>query len=197
MKIASIRVMSSKVKTIIMNTKTVSAILTSISLAFCTVSIASEPTEETGISYVIEIDKANQNIAKVTATFIPVDDRLYMFSGANSFPQRWAKFISHVSVVDENKQPIEVTALKDATWSLARISEQPISLSYQVNLEHEKFAWSGGIDGAAYARDWGVFYTSRALFIVNGEGNSNMRITFKLPERWKITSPWIALDRPG
>jgi predicted metalloprotease with PDZ domain len=184
-----------KVKTMLMSTKLITATLTSIALTFCANSVASDSTMKTGISYVIEIDKANQNLAKVTATFIPADNRLYMFPGANNYPERWAKFISHVNVVDENNQPIEVTALEDAAWSLARTSDKPIRLSYQVNLDHEKFEWSGGIDGAAYARDWGVFYTSRALFIVNGEDNNNIRLTFKLPENWQITSPWIALDK--
>ena len=88
-----------------------------------------------------------------------------------------------------------MTALEDATWSLARTSDIPIRLSYQVNLDHEKFKWSAGVDGAAYGRDWGVFYTSRALFIVNGEDRSNINLSFKLPENWQITSPWIALEK--
>jgi len=177
------------------NTKIITAILTSIVLAYCTGSVASDRAGQTGISYVIEIDKANQNIAKVTATFIPVDNRLYMFSGANDFPERWAKFVSHVSVVDENNQPIKVTAEEDATWSLARTPGKPVRLSYQVNLDHEKFKWRSGVDGAAYGRGWGVFYTSRALFIVNGEDRSNINISFKLPGNWQVTSPWIALDQ--
>jgi predicted metalloprotease with PDZ domain len=177
------------------HTKIITAILTSIVFAYCTVSVASESTGKTDITYVIEIDKANQNIAKVTATFTPVDNKLYMFPGANGFPQRWAKFVSHVKVVDENNQPIEVTALEDATWSLAGTSDKPIGLSYQVNLDHEEFKWSAGVDGAAYGRDWGVFYTSRALFIVNGEDRGNINLSFRLPENWQITSPWTALDK--
>ena len=184
-------------KMIAMNiyTKIITAILASIVIACCASTVASGSTGKTDISYVIEIDQANQNIAKVTATFIPVDDRLYMFSGASGFPKRWAKFISHVNVVDENNQPIKVTALEDATWSLARTPDKPIRLSYQVNLDHEKYQWNGGVDGAAYGRDWGVFYTSRALFIVNGEDRSNINVSFKLPETWQITSPWIALEK--
>jgi predicted metalloprotease with PDZ domain len=195
MKIASTQRLSSKGKIMNRNTKIITATLTLIIFTLSAFSVASDSTGETGISYIIEIDKVHQNIARITATFIPVDDRLFMFSGANGFPKRWAKFISHVNVVDENSHPIKVTALEDATWKLVRTPDQPISLSYQVNLDHENFEWSGGVDGAAYERDWGVFYTSRALFIVNGEDNSNIRLTFKLPENWQITSPWIALDK--
>jgi predicted metalloprotease with PDZ domain len=177
------------------NTKTVIAILMFVVFTLSTVSVASDTTGETGISYSIEIDEANPDIAKVTATFIPVGKRLYMFPGANNFPRRWAKFISHVNVVDENNQAIKVTALEDATWELARTSDGPVRLSYQVNLDHENFKWSGGVDGAAYSRDWGVFYTSRALFIVNGEDSRNIKLSFTLPESWQITSPWIAVDK--
>ena len=113
------------------------AILTSIAFAFISVSVASDSQEENGISYVIDIDEKNQNIARVTATFVPVDNRLYMFPGADDFPERWAKFINHVSVVDENNQPIEVTAMEDANWSLATTPDKPVRLSYQLNLDHE------------------------------------------------------------
>lgn len=172
---------------------TMQVIYMGIALTLNSIGVASEPAEKSGISYVIEIDEARQNVATVTATFVPVDNRLYMFRGANDFPRRWAKFVSHVSVVDDSGQHIDVTPAESAAWTMSRTPDTPVSLSYQVNLDHESFEWSSGVDGAAYQRDWGVFYASRALFIVNGDDNG-AEITFKLPETWRVTSPWIALD---
>lgn len=177
------------------NINIITAIAISIILPFSTVSVASDSPGDTGASYVIEIDKTHQNMAKVTATFIPADNRLYMFPGAEQFPNRWAKFISDVNVADEHNQPVKVTALEDAAWEFASTPGKPVSLSYQVNLDHENFKWNSGIDGAAYGRDWGVFYTSRALFVVNGKDKNNISVSFKLPENWQVTAPWIIRDK--
>ncbi|NQZ11628.1 MAG: hypothetical protein HRT35_31140, partial [Algicola sp.] len=52
--------------------------------------------------------------------------------------------------------------------------------------------WSGGVDGAAYARDWGVFYTGRSIFIANGEDRNNIKVAYNLPPKWHVTTPWNA-----
>ena len=47
-----------------------------------------------------------------------------------------------------------------------------------------------GIDGVAYATDWGVFYTGRSLFILNGDEWKNITIDFIMPSEWHITTPF-------
>jgi predicted metalloprotease with PDZ domain len=113
-----------------------------------------------------------------------------MFPGANQLPKRWSTFVSDFTVTDENDQPVPVTAMEDGSWQLSTIPQGRVSFSYQVNLEHENHSWSGGVDGAAYAREWGVFYAARSLFIVNGEDHENIHVDFDLPDRWQVTTPW-------
>lgn len=174
------------------NNKSITAFFAAFMMIFCHQSFASINKTNDEISYIVTIDKNNHKVAKVTATFIPQNKFLYMFPGANNFPKRWAEFVSDLKVMDHNDQPIKVTELDDAKWSLDAVTNKPIKLNYQVNLEHEKHQWSGGVDGAAYARDWGVFYTGRSLFIANGENRSDIKVSFNLPPNWHVTTPWLA-----
>jgi len=149
---------------------------------------ASQP--ENASSYKITIPGDNHKIALVTASLIPIDKTLYMFWGANQLPKRWSTFVSGFQVVDEDNQPVPFTAMEDGSWQLSSLPQGRVTFSYQLNLDHENHNWSGGVDGAAYARDWGVFYTARSLFVVNGENRENIRVDFDLPEHWQVTTPW-------
>lgn len=142
-------------------------------------------------NYKITIPQGNHQIAFVEASLRPTNKQFYMFPGANQLPQRWSTFVSDFAVTDENDKPVSVTAMDDGSWQLSAIPEGRVSFSYQVNLEHENHSWSGGVDGAAYARDWGVFYTARSLFVVNGEHRKNIQVEFDLPEHWRVTTPWL------
>ncbi len=144
------------------------------------------------IKYHISIENNNPSIAKVTASFIPLDNRLYMFSGANKLPRRWASFVSDISLETADGQEITLKENGDE-WLIGKNVNSMVTLKYQLNLEHEKHQWSGGIDGAAYRKDWGVFYTSRALFIVNGINRTNIKVSFTLPQKWQVTTPWLSL----
>ena len=149
---------------------------------------------ETTANYEITIPQDNHQIAIVKASLRPVDKNFYMFPGANQLPRRWSTFVDDFSVTDENDQPIAVTAMENGSWQLAEMPEGRVTFSYQVNLDHENHSWSGGVDGAAYVRDWGVFYTARSLFVANGETRDNITVEFFLPESWKVTTPWQMQD---
>jgi len=145
---------------------------------------------ESSTSYKVTIPGDNHEIALVTASLIPVDKTFYMFRGANQLPRRWSTFVSNVQIVDEDNQPVPFTAMDDGSWLLSAVPQGRVTLSYQLDLDHEEHSWSGGVDGAAYARDWGVFYAARSLFIVNGEDRENIHVHFDLPEHWQVTTPW-------
>jgi predicted metalloprotease with PDZ domain len=149
---------------------------------------AGQPDNST--SYKITIPQDNHKIAIVTASIRPIDKTFYMFRGANQLPKRWSTFVSNFQVVDEDNLPVPFTAMDDGSWQLSAMPHGRVTLSYQLNLDHEEYSWSGGVDGAAYARDWGVFYTARSLFIVNGEDRKNIHVDFDLPEHWQVTTPW-------
>jgi len=149
---------------------------------------------EKSANYEITITEDNRQIASVKASLKPTDGTFYMFPGANQLPKRWSTFVSDFVVTDENDQPLSVTAMEDGSWQLSAMPQGRVTFSYQVNLEHENHSWSGGVDGAAYMRDWGVFYTARALFIANGEERDDINVEFYLPESWKVTTPWHEQD---
>ena len=174
-----------------LSNKTIFTVSIAILIMFCNQGLASIDSTSDAVSYTVSIDESNHNLAKVTATFTLQDKFLYMFSGANNFPKRWAKFVSHMKAKDHTGKPIEITELEGAKWSLEVVTNKPITISYQLNLEHEKYRWSGGVDGAAYARERGVFYTGRSIFIVNGKNRNNINVSFNLPPKWRVTTPWL------
>ena len=149
---------------------------------------------EKSANYTITIPQDHHQIAIVTASLRPTDKKFYMFPGANQFPKRWSTFVSDFTVTDENDQPLSITAMEDGSWQLSAMPSGRVTVSYQVNLEHENHSWSSGVDGAAYLRDWGVFYTARSLFVGNGEERDDITVEFNLPESWKVTAPWQRQD---
>ena len=142
-------------------------------------------------TYEITIPQDNHKVAMVKASLRPTDKKFYMFPGANQFPKRWSTFLTDFQVTDENDQPVPFTAMGDGSWQLSSLPQGRVTFSYQINLEHENHSWSGGVDGAAYLRDWGVFYTTRSLIVANGEERENISVEFNLPKDWQVTTPWM------
>lgn len=141
-------------------------------------------------SYEITIPADDHRIAIVKATLTPAGREFYMFPGANQLPKRWSTFVTDFEVHDEDDQIIPVSAREDGTWQLSGMPRGRITVSYRVRLDHENHAWSGGVDGAAYWREWGVFYTARSLFVVNGDEREDITVEFRLPDQWRVTVPW-------
>ncbi len=142
------------------------------------------------ISYTISIDKDNPKLAKVEVSFVPKDDVLYMNPGGGELPKGWATFVRNLKVLDGKGNPVSVEELPDAKWKLNLLQKRKVTLSYEITLDHENYKWPGGIDGVAFARDWGVFYAGRTLLILNGESWKDINVEFKIPSNWKVTTPW-------
>lgn len=141
--------------------------------------------------YTIQIDSNNLKKAGVEWIFTVKDSLLYMSDiGANQFPDRWANFVHDLKAESRDGKLLKIEGLNGAQWKIYAEKGAKVKLSYVIHLDHEDYAWSGGIDGAAYASDWGVFYTGRSLFIMNGTGIKDLKVTFKTPENWRISTPW-------
>jgi predicted metalloprotease with PDZ domain len=145
---------------------------------------------DTAVHYEITIPADDHRVAFVRASLTPDDRVFYMFPGANQLPMRWSTFVSDFAVHDENDQSVPFVAGDDGTWRLSSLPQGRITFTYRVSLSHEDHTWSGGIDGAAYWSESGVFYTARSLFVVNGEKRKNIIVEFRLPDQWRITTPW-------
>lgn len=146
------------------------------------------------IAYEVTIDPDNTKLAHVKMTFIPEQPVLYMTQGANQLPNRWATFVHDIRANSTNGKQISLQKLPDARWKIQSTSKEKIVVHYTLRLDHEDHKWSGGIDGAAYATEWGVFYTGRSLFVLNGEEWDRITVKYNLPESWSITTPWKSLD---
>ncbi len=167
-------------------------------LFFYSSAAVSQPGDDNDkISYLVTIDRDQPKLARVQISFTATDSILYMGSGANELPKRWATFVTHVKAVNASGKTITLEELPDAQWKIHTPLHEQITLSYEVQLNHEDHTWSGGIDGVAYAKDWGVFYTGRSLFIMNGTGRKNIQVNFILPDTWKVTTPWEPENNTG
>jgi predicted metalloprotease with PDZ domain len=155
-------------------------------------SAGTPPVQDSGSSahYEITIPADGHRVAIVRVSLTPDGREFYMFPGANQLPMRWSTFVSDFEVFDRNEQPVSVVVGDDGTWQISNLPQGAVTISYRVSLDHEDHAWSGGVDGAAYWREWGVFYTARSLFIVNGEERENITVDFRLPDHWRVTASW-------
>jgi predicted metalloprotease with PDZ domain len=145
--------------------------------------------------YTIQIESNNSKRAKVELTFTVKDSLLYMSDiGANQFPKRWANFVHDLKAESKDGKTLKIEEMAGAQWKIHAKKGTKVHLSYAIHLDHEDYAWSGGVDGAAYARDWGVFYTGRSLFIMNGTENIDLKVTFQVPNNWKISTPWDRVE---
>lgn len=144
--------------------------------------------------YTISIDENQPKLARVNYSFYPTDSLLYMGYGASRLPDRWATFVSNLKAVNASGKTLEIDKKEGASWIIKTRSSERVNLSYEVNLTHEDHHWSGGIDGAAYAKEWGVFYTGRSLFILNGEDKKDISIYFSIPSDWKVTSSFYKIN---
>ena len=144
------------------------------------------------IEYTIKIDQSNTKLARVTMSFIPEDTILYMAPGAELRPDRWATFVQNMKAIDHDGNILAIDKTEDAKWTFTSDKNKRIKLTYELILDHEDHVWNGGIDGAAYQTDWGVFYTGRSLFVLHGDKGKEIQVNFELPASWKVTTPWKA-----
>jgi len=145
--------------------------------------------------YTIYIDKNQAKKAQVECILEIRDSLLYMSEiGANQFPSRWAHFVHDLKAETMSGKRINIDSMQGAQWRIHSPQGSRIKLSYTVHLDHENFKWNAGVDGAAYARDWGVFYTGRSLFIVSGEQKEKLQVSFDISKDWKVSTPWNSTD---
>ena len=146
-------------------------------------------------SYSIRINKDNIKKAIVECMVKVEDSSLFMSSiGANQFPDRWATFVHELKATTPEGEPVKLESLSGAKWKVHVSDGSYVKLHYEVYLNHEDHEWSGGVDGAAYAREWGVFYTGRSIFIMSGTEKQHIKVNFNLPEKWSVSNPWNIIE---
>ncbi len=161
----------------------------------CGATLIANPENNNQIIYTISIDSSAIRVVDVTVSFFPKDSMLYMTNGANQLPKRWATFVEDIRTLDALGNEVEINELPDARWELAASSQERITLTYRVKLDHDQYTWGGGLDGVAYVTEWGVFCSGRALLILNGTEWEDIQVRFDVPAQWTVTTPWEATDK--
>ncbi len=103
--------------------------------------------------------------------------------------QGWAGFLTGIEAVDARGEPVALILEAPGVWRVGRRVRGEIFLNYTMNLQHDRFANEPGDDELAYARSYGVMWTTRAL-LMEGAAANDIRVEFDLPEGWKVSTPW-------
>lgn len=162
----------------------------------CLVPLTALGTEQQSVSYIVEVEPEAPDVLRVEATFAAVASGLRMSdSGAGHLDNGWTEFIRNLAVRDASGRALALEKTGPRDWSIAGATDGSMTISYQVHLTHDPADWPGGIDGAAYAREWGDFFTGRAAFIVPDEGiDGEIEVTFRLPPNWHASTPWTRME---
>ncbi len=154
-------------------------------LCFATETRAATPV------YTLSIPDDNPHLVKVNATFTLEQDELFMTSeGAEHLPNHWATFVQNMELTDAAGKDILFEAIKPDHWKVNAPLGQSVNLTYEVVLKHADYQWPHQDREAAYARDWGVFYVGRGLFILPSPTLKNTELNFTLPKDWHVSTPW-------
>lgn len=142
--------------------------------------------------YTVSIDEADTRLASVEATLVPDGALIAMNDEANQGLERgWSTFVENLRVLDRNGKVLELTYEPTSRWRIKGYDGGPIHLTYNVRLKHDQVRINFGDNGAAYANAFGVMWAGRALFIA-GSPAKDVTVRFRLPDTWKITTPWAA-----
>ena len=145
--------------------------------------------------YVVTIDEGAKK-AHVEASLNLPTNSLAMFgiTPAPSLPNGQADLIDNLNVTNGEGATLTVKNLGEGDYEVP--SGGPTNLTYDVRLEHEKYAWPAGVEEVAYHTTEGLMITGSALFFAPGDRSDDpIEVEFRLPKGWKATTPWI--DKGG
>jgi predicted metalloprotease with PDZ domain len=160
-------------------------------LSLCAFCLSMAALCQEPVKYSISIDPDDWRKAEVKVEFTPASDTLYMLAGGTQDIEGGrSAFVKNITALSGKGKEVQITKLPNAQWLLGKRKGETVIATYQMNLDHEKYNWSGGLDGTAYATDWGIFYACRTLLVFPTGNLENTEIKFEMPEDWKVTTPW-------
>ena len=142
------------------------------------------------VAYTVTISPDNWRKAIVSCRLV-TDNTLSLWmnnNGAPRVPDGHGSFVRNLKATDSAGNTVQIRDFGQAHWVMSPAENQPITLSYEVLLEHDKSNLLWGPDEAPYVTEDGVFWTGRALFIVAEMNNVTLR--FDLPDQWHVSTPW-------
>jgi len=145
------------------------------------------------VTYTVSIASDNRRKAVVSCRIETEGDlSLWMNNnGAPKVPNGHASFVRNLKAFDSAGKKVSIKDFGQARWMISPTENQPVTLSYEVSLEHDKSDLPWGPDEAPYVTEDGAFWTGRALFIVTEMNNVTLR--FELPDQWHVSAPWQSI----
>ena len=151
-------------------------------------------------SYTITITEEQPRIAVIEAVVVADQGFLWMNDdGDQGLPHGWSTFVRGLEVRDADNKVLETVYEPLSRWRLVdrqadtKDEASPLTLRYEVLLQHDRFPLNFGDNGAAYMRDDAVMWSGRALFIV-GQASRDIELTLRIPGDWKATTPWNRIE---
>lgn len=171
-----------------------------ISLAFAVLALfvgesraqapASTEYDGRGNTYVVRIDDQASK-ARVEADIWMPSNSLAMFGvlPTATHANGQADFILGLKAADAAGRELALKDLGEGDYELG--GQGRVRVSYEIALEHDRFAWPAGIEEVAYHTDEGLMATGYALLLAPGDAmQGGIDIRFELPKGWKAITPW-------
>lgn len=129
--------------------------------------------------------------AHVTAVFSIDEPVLFMYVQSTAeLPNGEATFVKNLVLQDTTGGTLKIKDLGNGDWEHSSDRNDRVVLSYDIELNHQRYSWPSGIDEVAFVRDDAVFFTGDALFIMPGEQLKDIKVTIDVPGGWNISVPW-------
>ncbi|MBK8726999.1 MAG: hypothetical protein IPL96_13400 [Holophagaceae bacterium] len=157
--------------------------------ALCTLTLAAADTGPT-VAFRLRVPEGQPRRAEIEARWVLKGQAISVAGwGAEQFPEGWSKFMKDVQVTGPDGKARKLTADGKGAWTVDAATGTAVTLTYAVELTHDREAWPHGLDEAAYAKPDAVFYTGMALFITPDDLESGT-VRVELPKGWKASLPW-------
>ncbi len=148
------------------------------------------PVDDPSATYVVTVSGDKRSI-HVDVSFSIDEPVIFMYvQGTKELPDGEASFIKNLEMKQSPGSVVPLKNLGAGDWKHGAERNTRVTLSYDIELNHEKFPWPSGIDEVLFTRDDGIFFTGDALFILPGTGLKNIAVTMNVPAGWKISVPW-------
>lgn len=147
-------------------------------------------------SYTVKISPDHMRYADVVAQIQPIDGRVSLSRNGRDtgLYHGWATFVHEIEAFDIHNDPISLEYVTGGHWQLESHDGGPVTVRYRMLLQHDRFPNDPGDDELAWARDWGVMWTGRALFL-EGADAGEISVEFDVTAEWKVSTPWRRKNR--
>jgi len=150
------------------------------------------------VAFRLQVPEGQPRRAEVEARWVLQGRALSVAGwGAEQFPAGWSKFMKEVRATGPNGEELKLECDGKGAWTVGAAPGTVVTLSYAVELTHDREAWPHGLDEAAYAKDDAVFYTGMALFLTPDDLDT-ATVRVDLPKGWRASLPWRPVaGQPG